>query len=478
VTPQGRRAIVDNDRPRPLKGIGAVGSTLLVVALVSCNGEEFNAPCPLQPVKWTIPSAPTPLDVDPRDYPVAPPELKTSVDIELGQLYMRRRIAFALEGSPPADAVPESGIFVNDVRLEEHEIGGERLHLLVVRITPWLRGEADKRVSLQRGYVLRLKIVPYLITPMTLPSEEKRRALLQTTDRGAVLRFELVELYSLVNDEAVACSSRNYDRIDSGVLSGLYDSLAKQDPLVLPVAPLTGMVDGLVGASTNVVGMNLGSDRDLKIGLRFDRGAPGNFESHTSLTRYQSVDWGVSLDTSFVTAAIARAAAAEAVAQDPSARVTPPVVVTYRKSGIYVDVEGVLKKCGDIAWESRVHVTPLVRQRADGKSILVAPSTQTQTNSANLVSGSCFVFDQLLQSFGNPLGSATLTIRTGGECAFPMGDPIEFEAGAGDTFYATTVDTDEIFYVAGRSTFMDRLAEEARQAGEISIPRPPVEPCP
>jgi hypothetical protein len=235
---------------------------------------------------------------------------------------------------------------------------------------------------------------------------------------------------------------------------------------VLPAEALTGMVNTMLGSQAKLVGMNLGSDLELKIGLRLDRGSPGTFDPQSSLVRFPTADWGVSLDTAFVTAAITRKANEETAATESAASVNS-VGVAYRSGGIDVTVRGVLRKCGDINWTSFVHVTPLVRKPADARSAVFAPSTQRQENDANILQGACIFFDQVLSSIANPLGSATAVIGSG-VCTAPMWAPAEFDVSPGDVFYATTVDTDDIFYIAGRSTFIDGLVAA----------RPPVPDCP
>jgi hypothetical protein len=432
----------------------------------SCDaGTKFNAPCPVQPATWNFGGT----ELNPADYTPAPRAEKSSIDIELDQLYMRRRIEQQLEKPPPNDPNPSSGIFVDNVTLSEQGTGAQKLNLLTLRITPWLRGQSGNPASLQRSYRLTLKVVPYLVTPSTVADQQQRQAFLGGGDNGAALRFELVDLYSLVNQEAVSCSSANYDLVDSQVLTGLYDSLGRQQPLVLPADKVTGMANALLGSTTKLTGMNVGSDLDLKIGLLLDQGTPTTFDPQTSLAHFSQVDWGVRLDTSFVGAAIAREARTAATAE-PAATVNS-INTSFVSNGIDVVVDGRLNKCGGINFTVNAHVTPLIRKRSDGKSILVAPSTQHTSNSGG-PAFVCAVLDKIFSDIGNsimhPQGSATATIGSG-VCDSPMGDPIEFDVGPGDHFYATAVDTDGIFEVAGRSTFMDGL---------LTAPRPPVTPCP
>jgi hypothetical protein len=454
-----------------IRAMLATALLFLSFFFVPCTNTLPKPSCPSQPTTWTVGSGSNKVQLNPADYPVAARAQQTSIDIEFSQLYMQKRIRSSLEAPPQGNPNPDSGVFVGTVQLTEQGTGDQKVNLLTVQITPWQRSASGTPVSLQRSYRLKLKIVPYLITSSTVPDEQKRRALLQSTDTGAVLRFELVELYILVNQEPVSCSSSNYDLIDSKVLSGVYDSLAAQVPLVLPAKQVTSIADKLLNSSTKLVGINVGSDLRLKIGLQLDQGTPTTFDSSfAELSRFPSDDWGVRLDTAFVNAAISRTTTAKVTAVDPSNSVSS-IAVQYNdhfNPSIDVTVMGTLNKCGTVHWTSNVHVTPLIRKRADGKSILVVPSTQTTTNDAGLIKGACVVLDKIIQSLVDPLGSSTAVISTGGVCAFPMAVPVEFDVSATDHFYATTVETDGIFYVAGRSTFMDQIVGQ----------RPPVPSCP
>ena len=457
--------VVRRHRAEPLPIVLAM--LLLAVPLAACQGLPSTS-CPQPPSTWTIGSGQSAVQLNPSDYPVASRSADTSIDIELSQRYMRERIRAQIEGHPAGSPLPDSGVAVGDVRLSERGTDADKINLVSVTIRPWLRGgqNGDQMVDLNRTYSLRLRILPYLVNESTVPDETKRRALLRTTESGAVLRFELFELFSFINNAPVSCTSPNFDPIDSRVLAGVYETLGRQEPLVLPAEALTGMVNTMLGRQAKLVGMNIGSDLELKIGLLLDQGSPGKFDPQASLVRFPTADWGVSLDRTFVTAAITRKANEETAATDPAAGVNS-VSVDYRSSGLDVTVQGVLRKCGDISWTSFVHVTPLVRKPVDARSVVFAPSTQRQENDANILQGACIVFDQVLSSIANPLGKATAVISSG-VCTAPMWTPAEFNVGSDDAFYATAVDTDDIFYIAGRSTFIDNLVAA----------RPPIPDCP
>jgi hypothetical protein len=376
---------------------------------------------------------------------------------------------------------------------------------LTVVFQPWIRGAADQPVAVPTSYRVKLRIVPYLITPTSVADEQKRRALLGTTDRGAVLRFDFMELYNLGYGAPVSCSSSNYNLIDSRVLTKVYDTLASQPPLVLPAQKLTTIADTMLSTpadtilgtpakdvTTQLTGMTVGSDGDLRIGLRLDQGTTRPFPA-TALPvndfgrgrlPQNSVDWVVELDPSFVTAVITSKVTAEVAARGPDFNLDSPGIsvqfLANDAGGPAIDVTATgTMKTGCLAlpggplihWASKTHIDPLVRKRTDG-SIVVAPTSQTNTTDVHVGTFFCAILDGLWNGITHPLGQATITVNpgglyTGGVYAFPLGkDPVEFDAAPGDHFYATSVDTDTLFSVGGRSTSMD-----------VQFPRPPVPIC-
>ena len=165
--------------------------------------------------------------VDPSAFTPAVRASSTSVNLELDQLYMRHRVIDTLQAVGIDNPSPDSGVAIDDLRLVQSPEGSTNPNMLVVRITPWLRGAQGQQVSLQRSYRLDLKLTPFLLTPDTEPNDALRHDMLgkdengQPLDDGIAIRFDLVELHSLTYDEAVKCPSPNFDLIDKNILESL-----------------------------------------------------------------------------------------------------------------------------------------------------------------------------------------------------------------------------------------------------------------
>jgi hypothetical protein len=319
-----------------------------------------------------------------------------------------------------------------------------------------------------------LKILSYLITPAIVPDKKKRQLLLGASDSGAMLRFDFFELFSSTYQQSVSCSSSKYDFIDARVLASVFEALGRQQPMRLPADKITDMVKTMLGIAPSLTGIAIGSDLDLKIGLLLDRGTPHGFDSQATFSHFPKDDWGVTLDTSFVTAAITEKLNAE-VKKNPDAT-ADSISVKYVKaqysSGpvmeIDVTVKGTLHKCQDpfsgawIPFTIDVAVQPVFRRLPSGESLLTMPYTQTTSNGANAWQVACGVLDAIGKFFGTLVssltggGMATLEINNAGVCKFRMSE-VGFDVGPSDHFYGVDVDTDGVFYIAGRSTFMDRI---------------------
>jgi hypothetical protein len=430
----------------------------IVLAVPACEGSTTPS-CPSQPSSAVDYGSP------------APRASSTSIDFELSQRYMRTSIHYAV-------ATPEtatSGVHAGFVTLLEKTVNGEKLNVVEVTIRPWLRGSGATDAPVEfpgRSYILRLKLVPYLITPETIPDEAKRRAILGDTDAGAVLRTELYELWSNIHQEPVSCGSKNFDFIDSSVLGGIYDSVAKAKPLVLPADQITGVATKLTGTAATLKGINVGSDLELKIGFELNAGVPSPFSSQAFVSRFSTADWGIRMDTNLFTSAITASVNKQITASYPTAALTS-LGISFTPDGIDLNIGGSIGTgpCGTVTFTSKSLVTPLVRKNAEGTSLLLAPSSAPNT-SMSAGATLCVLLDSIGRSFADPLGSATLDVRTGG-CLDVLA-PVQFSAGKDpkdptkdDVFYATDVDTDTLFYIAGRSTFIDR---------ELG-PRPDVPSC-
>jgi hypothetical protein len=271
-----------------------------------------------------------------------------------------------------------------------------------------------------------------------------------------------------------------YDMVTAQIHQGVFDALlgtADKEgaaPLVLPGQELATLVGQIAGKPVQLTGVALGTDQDLKVGLLFDQGSPVTFDSHTGLSHFPTADWGVAIDPSFITAAINRKIA-DAVTDSGQSITVGAVSVVYdslptmtggRNNYISVTAPATAStQLCSVPLSIRADISPMICRNSSGRSTLVGCGTQAITPHVN----ACIVFERFL------FGSATMKVCTPGPCPAPVApNPcppmtvIQFEAGPGDTFYATALETDNMFYIAGRSTFLDALLPE----------RPVVPPCP
>ncbi|MDX2249703.1 MAG: hypothetical protein SF052_23165 [Bacteroidia bacterium] len=397
-------------------------------------------------------SACPPAPADPGYGMPATPVSTSSLNIELSQGYLRERVRALMD----APSTASSGVEIGTVRLsQETDAQGAPLHLLNVVISPWLRGNGDSLVSLQRSYELKLQLVPYLITPVTEPDSARRRTLLCpngpcTNNSGLLLRFAFYELFSRINQAPVVCGSANYDMIDGQVLTSVYKSMETAKPIVVQADGLLKMASDLAGTPVQVTGVALGSDLELKVGLRFDVGIPGVFDPQVSLSHFPDADWGVSLDTSLLSMAVRRSAIAQATATDPRLSIGG-VNITYTPFGFEVKAAGTINLCGGISFTASTLVKPQLCRKSDGRVVLQVCSGKAETSpQTNVLQVICYLGSQFLGSFSG--GWANAVIKTG-NC--PDMGTVSFQAGPGDVLYGIKLDTDNIFYIAGRSTFMD-----------------------
>jgi hypothetical protein len=401
----------------------------------------------------------------------------TSVAVELGQAYMNMRVRQAVETKIPQDPtqMPDNGVKINGVRLFEQWVGVNRLNLVSIDIEPWLKGASGSPASLQRYYTLTLRIVPHLINPQTVPEPARRKQLLrcgtdpECGESAVLLAFDFYELYSKSFTRKVECQSKDFDPIDAQVLTGIYASLygngtvsppaLPQDPIVVPTQEIVKLVSGLVGAPAQLTGVAIGSDLDLKIGLLMDKGSPAPFDRQAGIRGDD--DWGVSIDTAFVTSAIRNKAVAKAQEVN-SAIAINSFSVTYIGGLLGPNKLDILAfgswprggACGVTNFKLTAEADLLVCRKANGKSVLKVcegPSDQSPTSFWDFLSGVCGGINDFIGNFFGGLSTATIT--TG--C--PDMAELQFPAGTNDVLYATRLDAEGVFYIAGQSPLRDAL---------------------
>ena len=449
----------------------------------------------------------------------SPRSTSASVAIEITGAYMADRVRQSFEKPLPASAtdqelavpdgqpnhIPSSGIVVKSVTLQEMMVGAERVNLLEIQITPWLLSKTSDpqhagawtlaKGEVQRYFALRLRLAPRLVTPATVPDLARRRALLGCgTDptcgmSGAIVPLELYELYDVSNQQLVQCTmnpdvrNASYDIIaqpvHQGVLDALYGTSQKEGaaPLVLPGQKIVELVSGIAGTPVQLTGIAFGTDQNLKIGFLLDQGSSMPFSSATGLTHYPQ-DWGVQIDTSFITSSITKKITAATAAHVPPIT-TGAVTVRYEAQApalpggwnrISVDAPATAAALGcTVPVSIHAELSPIVRRNASNKSTIIAPTTQTAAVHPNF----CIIFKTFL------FGAATATVCTGGPCTPPPPDPcpelaeVEFTVGPGDVFYAIAIETDGEFYIAGRSTFRDAAIAAMGLQPRAAVPKCP-----
>lgn len=458
---------------------------IVAICASGCGPNTTSLPRPVCAAPWKPP---------PNFGPPAARSTTSSVAIELRGNYIEARVRSSFEVTLPAVAtdaqlaipadadghIPPAGVLVNDVTLKETTVGSERINLLSIRIMPWLlHKEPDPQAAgswklsktpVQRSFTLNLKLAPRL------------------TETGAVIPLDLHELHDDANNEAVWCTTspdaRNstYDMVTAQVHQGVLDALygtpktAGAPPLALPIGELVSLVGGIAAKPVKVEGIALGSDGDLKIGLRFDTGSPAAFSADTGFAHFPTADWGVVIDPEFIKAAITSKIMA-VIAQSGQSVTIPGVNVFFesrplpngvRENGIWVYAPATANTllCS-VPLSIEADIVPRIcLEQTTNRSILQGCTSQRITPDVN----ACIVFEKLL------FGEAKMTVCTPGPCPRPApADPcpkmadLQFDVGPGDTFYAINLEADNnAFYIAGRSSFIDTLVPA----------RPTVASCP
>jgi hypothetical protein len=432
--------------------------------ILSCtpiNVTDLTGPCPIPP---GLP-----------DYgPVAVDSGQSSVDIELDDFYMRKRI----EEMVTTPSTENEGVTGSFAMLQEITVDGSKKRLLSVQITPWLKDKDGKPFSIPRNYRLQFIVTPHLITPTTVPNLAKRKQLLCkagdascNSDAGVVLSFRFNELFDVADNEKVACGVGHYDPVDAKVLAGLYKSLDTHPPsLVLDVSVLRALVRDLTGAPADLVGLNVATLSDLKIGLQMSAGATHTFHPHAYILSGR--DWAIWIDTSLISSSISTKASAKVASERPDITVDG-VSVTFVEEGLGVNIAAHLNACPGLGIPITTTVYPRVCKNAAGRSVITTCSDPpTNVTTGGLGPHACallnaawngisdFFTDVYKVIFVSPYGLTTVTVG-GNQC--PVMSEVNFVVGSDDVFYATDVMTLNAFGIWGRSTFMDSRAVRSPQ---------------
>jgi hypothetical protein len=474
-------------------------------------------PCPKPPTEWKIPVGTNNPDADEEgylhlkaaDYPEAEPVRKTSIDLEMNGAYVRERTRALLNeavGKPFEVRHPlgsfKVGVSLGSITLDPPnnvpKYRDDWDYPVRVTFEPWIGNEDHP----QGEYRLSVRIVPYLITPDTVKEEKKRRAYLQTTDRGAAFRFELVELYN-ITDQQTVCSGSNsafkQELISRTILEKLYEASAAQPPIVLPEQDLTGLANSILSTEKNkvetkLVGVTVASLGALKIGVKLDKPAGGHhpfswetLANNPPTSLPAPVDLGLAVDESYFKTAMKNMIREEVEKLNAHPRVqkygmtftldSDPVVHFYSGGiGVTINVStppprlrlGPISPCGPpapIRFSYAGTVKPQVSTQPGGTigdESYVGASLSGQLTVSDWGSprqATCGLLAQrLVPDLFNPklppLDAQPVYILV--EDKDKNGEPNKC---VDEILYATGIDTFDRFYIAGRSTFMDQTYE-------------------
>lgn len=432
---------------------------VILAGLTNCQAVDLTAKCPSAP------------PVVPDFGPKANYDGKASMTLELSRRYLATRLA-SITRPTPSDS---SGLNIKQVSLSESDQKTGEGAQLILAVRPWIRsqgGEVNEFSDL--NYTLRLDVVPFLITPAAFGDPGQRQALV-SGNQGLILRFDFAELFAdsvgrkaaWRVDSSVQCAA-DLNFIEGRLLSGIFEKFTVNPPTVaLSADPLSSVVEKLSGQSPNLVALSAGTNSNgMKLGFVFDVGTPDPFDSD-NLTIFQDfnsseVDWGIDIDTEYVASTIDREVR-QAMLNSHSAARYDGSVINFNRDGIEVQATGTIRICGDFRVRAKTIVTPRIRHNSEGLSVLQAPASQPETSKDwTSLQALCAGIDALGRFIGDlfakPLGKHSLVVVSG--CRDVLGEPIEITPAAGERFYATTISTNGLFLIGGRSSAVDATTPE------------------
>ncbi|MDQ2936761.1 MAG: hypothetical protein M3R67_04555 [Acidobacteriota bacterium] len=358
-----------------------------------------------------------------------------------------------------------TGTFIpslQSVALEERQQNGKRINLAKVRFEVLLKKQDGTTTPMPgRTYTLLVEIYPQLITPETMPDATLRKTLLQCGaeatcgNNGVVLNFYYSELDGGPNFSGgkVDCRASGYDVIDQGVLTGAYQVGSVWAPIPVPLDGILQFVTDMTKISANVIGVDFGTDQDLKLAVQLDKGNPIAFDpSYTQFSHFPDSDWLLSLDTNLLSSYISSNIVARETQLDAGIVATTPVV-TFTPAGITIDGGGSKSagSCGSVPFTFKYSAVPKVCSR-NGMSVFSMCIYTTQPPTRH--------YRDAGQEVCVGLGSFFGGLFTSGLAEAVISTPCQEKAYlnlklAQDALYVTKVDLDNQFLVIGRSQLMD-----------------------
>jgi hypothetical protein len=360
--------------------------------------------------------------------------------------------------------LPSTGTFVpglNSVHLEEKQQDGTR-NLVAVDFSVLLKKQDGTTEPLPgRNYTLRVEIYPQLINSTTMPDAALRKSLLQCGNdpacgnNGVILNFYYFELDGGPNfiGGKVDCHNNNYDVIDEGVMTGAYQVSSLWAPIPIPLDGALQFVTDVTQIPLNLIGVDLGTQQDLKLALQLDKGSSSTFDpTFTQFSHFPDNDWLLDVDKSLLSSYVSSNISTRETQLDPSITPTTPSI-SFTQGGILVDGGGskTIGNCGSVPFTFEYSALPKVCKR-NGNSVVSMcvytnrPPTPKYANGGQEACVGVTTFFQGLFS----QGLADAVVST------PCQEKKELNLQlSNDSLYVTKVDLDNQFLVIGRSQLMD-----------------------
>ena len=446
-----------------------------------------------------IPSSlPTPAcpGLSARADPLGPPSAragKSSLKLQVSGKYvtalLKKKLTDALvtPAQPAGDGGDLEGADIQTVKLVEMADGLGRRNLVTIQFSAWLRGADGGHVYLPgRTYTLRVRLEPLLITPEAMGDAAQRRGYLQC-DASESCNYGLVVVPvfdSVVGGGAraynapVDCKSSDYDFIDQNIMQLVLASFACNTPdacvppFGFPLDSVLASMGDKLGANLRPLGIDLGTDGDLVVGLLLSGFGSSPFDNFaTGLARSPDVDWALQIDTTLLVPAIQAHAVAEAKKQQVT--IAPKPTVEFLREGIRITAAGSyrLPVCGDVAFTGTITASTGVCGNLPGGCVRIpnlpdalrGPSPVIVAAPRDDAQGACIsgalALSDLRDAFAS-LGKALTGQRNSDpkveETCFALGTQRAYRLGD-DFLYPSQLDTDEWFVLKGRSLKMDAL---------------------
>lgn len=446
--------------------VAVLATGALSTVLVGCPGATLPTPkC-----------AATQLPSDPLGGP-SPRAGRASIRLEAKGFYIAALVRRIIDQLRPEDPNASSGVEMGAIRLTEEGTGAQRQNLVSLPFSAWLRGQDGSHVMLPgRTYKLQLQVLPHLLTRQNTPDLATRRAFLDCADdapceTGLVVMFAFKALLGggqRAANAPVDCTKPDYDLIDEQVLTRSLEATAALRPMGVALDGVMAVLRTRLALDVHAIGIDLGTDQHLVLGLLLDAGTPSTFDNIASaLGHSDDVDWAVELDTALLAPAI-RSKVLELARQRISGAVfSGSPSVAFESAGITLGLAGTAPAgvCGGVPFSASALALPAVCGYALGAcantpahpiAVTVTPRDSGQA--------ACLDVAKFLKSIADQVHAVTVALAGGTPASTStpptctaITSPVQYAIGKHDVVYPLRLDTDEAFIVAGRSQLMDNL---------------------